>query len=377
MSAAASLPLTFFAPPERLPAGDIARQVAELDQLGGLSPLLDSMPDLVMVLNAQRQILFGNRPVREFAAARDCQAFEGLRPGELLHCRHAAFAPSGCGTGEACRTCGAVNAILAGLSGRSATHECRVATSGAEAIDLRVWASPFRWGVRNYVLVVAADIGNEKRRQVLERLFFHDLLNTASSIFGIAQLLVDDPEAAADLTGDLHSAAEALIGEIRSQRLLLAAENNELQVKWQPVRARAVLETVIQVSRNNPVAAGQHVMLAPDTADAFIESDEILLNRVLSNLLKNALEAGEPGDTVRLGARLEPRGVVFWCWNRAEMPREHQWQVFQRNFSTKGPGRGVGTYSVKLLTERYLKGRASFRSGAGEGTQFELFFPRE
>lgn len=41
------------------------------------------------------------------------------------------------------------------------------------------------------------------------------------------------------------------------------------------------------------------------------------------------------------------------------MPRTSQLQIFQRSFSTKGKGRGLGTYSIKLLTERYLKGTAS------------------
>jgi hypothetical protein len=43
-------------------------------------------------------------------------------------------------------------------------------------------------------------------------------------------------------------------------------------------------------------------------------------------------------------------------------------QLFQRSFSTKqGNGRGIGTYSVKLLTERYLRGTVDFVSPAPEG----------
>jgi sensor histidine kinase regulating citrate/malate metabolism len=52
------------------------------------------------------------------------------------------------------------------------------------------------------------------------------------------------------------------------------------------------------------------------------------------------------------------------------MPPEVQLQIFQRSFSTKGKGRGVGTYSMKLLTERYLGGKLAFTSAAGEGTTF-------
>ena len=49
-----------------------------------------------------------------------------------------------------------------------------------------------------------------------------------------------------------------------------------------------------------------------------------------------------------------------------------QLQIFQRSFSTKGLTRGLGTYSVKLLTENYLKGKVSFMSNALEGTVFSV-----
>ncbi len=68
--------------------------------------------------------------------------------------------------------------------------------------------------------------------------------------------------------------------------------------------------------------------------------------------------------------------VDFWVHNDGVMPRDVQLQVFQRSFSTKGPGRGLGTYSIKLLTERYLHGRASFTSTPETGTTFSVTYPR-
>lgn len=50
-------------------------------------------------------------------------------------------------------------------------------------------------------------------------------------------------------------------------------------------------------------------------------------------------------------------------------------QIFQRSFSTKGGGRGIGTYSVKLLTENYLQGRVAFVSTAEAGTTFTATYP--
>jgi len=366
---------TFFAPAERLDAAALARQCSDLENLDTLIPVFDSMPDVVMILNRQRQIIYGNKVLRELAQSRHCLDFVGLRPGELLDCRQAGLAPGGCGTGEACRTCGAVNAILAGLSGQSANLECHIGTRLNDALDLRIFANPFRWHEEDYVLVVASDISDQKRRQVLERIFFHDILNTAGGLQSIAELISLDSSTIKIFSADLLTTAEALVNEIKSQRLLLAAENRELQVEAVPLTSRAQLEAAANVYHHHPVAAQKKIVIDPEADDIAFLADPTLLQRVLGNLLKNALEACRPGDTVRLGCSLLPHQLCFWVANPGCMPREAQLQVFQRSFSTKGAGRGIGTYSVKLLTERYLGGEVCFTSSHEEGTCFQVQLP--
>jgi signal transduction histidine kinase len=369
-------PATYHAPPGRLTSQDVARRAVALGDLAGLTALLDAMPDWVMLLNEQRQIVFGNRALRDFAGERAGGRLLGLRPGELLSCRQAGLAPSGCGTGEACRTCGSVNAILGALAGDSVMRECRVSAAAVTAYDLRIWASPFRWQTDHYALVVAVDIGNEKRREVLERIFFHDLLNTAGSLYGLSELIHSDPASAGEFKDDLLETAETLVNEIRTQRLLLAAESNELPVSIRPAQSRHLLESALQGYRHDSLANGRHLAIAPHSAAFTIHTDETLLHRVLGNLLKNALEASRPGDTVELGAAELADQFVFSCHNPQAIPREIQLQLFQRSFSTKGPGRGIGTYSIRLLTERYLGGTVALTSAPETGTRFELSFPK-
>ena len=59
------------------------------------------------------------------------------------------------------------------------------------------------------------------------------------------------------------------------------------------------------------------------------------------------------------------------------MPRPVQLQVFQRSFSTKGAGRGLGTYSIKLFSERFMRGRVFFTSTPEAGTTFTAAYPVE
>jgi signal transduction histidine kinase len=49
--------------------------------------------------------------------------------------------------------------------------------------------------------------------------------------------------------------------------------------------------------------------------------------------------------------------------------------VFHRSFTTKGKGHGLGTYSMRMLTERYLDGEITFSSQPGEGTIFRVRYP--
>jgi sensor histidine kinase regulating citrate/malate metabolism len=52
-------------------------------------------------------------------------------------------------------------------------------------------------------------------------------------------------------------------------------------------------------------------------------------------------------------------------------------QMFQRSFSTKGTqGRGIGTYSVRLLVEQYLGGSVTFTSDPEHQTVFTIALPR-
>lgn len=68
--------------------------------------------------------------------------------------------------------------------------------------------------------------------------------------------------------------------------------------------------------------------------------------------------------------------LTFHVHNPGVKPRDVQLQLFQRSFSTKaGQGRGLGSYSVKLFGERYLKGRVFFTSREEEGTIFSFALP--
>ncbi len=94
-------------------------------------------------------------------------------------------------------------------------------------------------------------------------------------------------------------------------------------------------------------------------------------------MVKNAIEASSAGEVITASCRLADSTVTFSVHNPATIPQEVQLQLFKRSFSTKGAGRGLGTYSMLLLTEKYLKGRVWFTSADGEGTTFFVSVPAD
>jgi hypothetical protein len=368
---------TMFASPERSSEPELKEQTDSISRIDILCELLNAIPDFVMILNSNRQIVFGNKALADFASSQGCKCFFGLRPGELVSCQHALNAKSGCGTGEACKTCGAVLSILQGLEGKSANNDCRIiriTDKGIDPLDMRAWTRPFAWNNQTFCLLILTDISNEKRRQVLERIFFHDVLNTAGNIWSISELLNDDTMKIDEVKKDLRCASSQLIDEINCQRQLLAAENNELQVKMSKQDSLEFMDSVYRTFRNHEIAADKNIEIDKSSEDFEFISDATLIFRIVGNILKNSLEASKARQTVTLGCRKNENDFSFWCHNDSVMPDDVKLQIFQRSYSTKGKGRGIGTYSIKLLTEKYLKGKVSFVSEAGAGTVFTVCF---
>ena len=93
-----------------------------------------------------------------------------------------------------------------------------------------------------------------------------------------------------------------------------------------------------------------------------IATDKALLSRIIENLIKNAIEASNPKQTITIGYSRKNDNIVFSIHNQTFIPEDIQSKIFQRSFSTKGGGRGIGTFSIKYLTETYFKGKVYFTS---------------
>lgn len=364
-----TIPATYFAPAGRAEAMILEQERKAIAQAAFVDALMQAMPDFVMVLNEQRQIVAINQRVLAVLGLDRVTDLIGKRPGEAFGCIHACEGPDGCGTGKNCAVCGAVMTILESQeTGMQAVGECRIiiCKDGGTALDLEAVATPLNIAGMPMTVFALRDISSDKRRQVLERVFFHDIINTAGGIRGVASLLLDDqalpPEQQSTYKGWLVNLSDDLIDEIKHHQRLLAAERGEYLVQKQEVELGELLQNVFRVYEHHSKTPGRKLVLEA-VPPCKLLTDQPILRRIIGNMVLNALEATPTNGTVTMRAFVDEKTVRIEVENCGDIPVDVQRSIFKRSFSTKAnSGRGIGTYSIKLFGERYLGGKVGFKS---------------
>jgi K+-sensing histidine kinase KdpD len=371
-----------FAPAERLDKPGIHHQKNLIGKSDFLRTVLANIPLNFIIVNDQRQIVYSNNLLYQQMGYQNMDEILGLRPGEMFNCIHSGKEDAGCGTSDNCRYCGAVGAMLESQKKKiTITKESRLTLStkaGSSSQDFEVVSSPFQQEGENFYIVTFRDISDTKRREQLERVFFHDLINKVGSLSGLLDLLSGKREnlESGKILEVVNRGIKELMRDISFQRKIRQAENGELQLNLAELKAMDLLTNIREDFQNILQREDKEIEIVNNATQNFIVTDEVLLIRILTNLVKNALEASEKGDTVRLEIRNDPDSFLFLVSNPQVMPDHVHKQIFQRSFSTKGIGRGLGTYSIKLFTEKYLKGGISFTSREKTGTTFILKLPQ-
>lgn len=344
------------------------------------SELLDALPNMVMALNRKRQVVFASKAFVEFLGLTDLGELLGRRPGEVLGCVNATAHAGGCGSSRYCRNCSVVATILSAFEGSETKSSCNLLlrkNSSVEGLDLLVSATPLDTSDHHFVIFSIVDITHESRRRMMERIFFHDVLNLAGGIRGLSEML--ESMAPDTLKGEfeiLRSATDSLVDEVMSQRDISDAESNELNLTVNRVDSLEILRKLRGIYTNSPAARGRIIVIDTSSVSIQIVTDERLVHRVLGNMLKNALEALPLGAEATISCAEIDDTVVISVHNTGYIPQEVQDNIFRRRFSTKGTERGIGTYSMLLIAERYLKGSVFFSSTENDGTTFYLKIPK-
>ena len=369
---------TYFASPERASEEELKQQVDFAINNPIIRVVLEAVEGFVIILNEHRQILAGNKEILDLLGTEELDKITGMRPGELVSCIHAAEGPGGCGTSRYCNTCGAVISILScQATDQPVKGECKMAMyrdNRLEHIEFQVHVTPVNINDCKFLIFVLQDISSVKRREVLEKVFFHDINNILTGLIGWTQMLGNsDPEKAAKKIIEL---SDYLKQEFNYQYNLYLAENGDLIIKNTCVDVEHIFNRLKTLFSNNKLKKNKHIAFHNKMDNISFLTEISLIMRVLINMIKNALEATEKNGTVNVYAEKDGEYLVFSVHNKGVIPEDIALNIFKRSFSTKeGKGRGLGTYSMKLFGENYLGGKVTFSSTEEKGTIFSISLP--
>lgn len=244
-------------------------------------------------------------------------------------------------------------------------------------ISLKVSFAPIMHGDSKVLGVVGIFEDISERKQT-ERFFFYDILNTAGNLRNISEIINDeslDNDDKDSLTKKLSTISNQIIEEIVSHRAILSSDKTELKLNIAALNTLEFIKTLIFNFKQLADQENKQITISDKFEDLEINTDRALLTRIISNLIKNAIEASQTGGIITAGCSNEDGQIKLWVHNQTVIPEEIKLKIFHRSFSTKGGGRGIGTYSIKFLTENYLKGKAFFISNEKEGTTFYVSIP--
>jgi signal transduction histidine kinase len=115
--------------------------------------------------------------------------------------------------------------------------------------------------------------------------------------------------------------------------------------------------------------------VAKDARKIFVDPD--VLQRVLTNLIGNAVQALPKGGKIALKAFREGGEIVITVSDTGVgIPEDVKPRLFTQLFTTKSKGQGFGLAVVKRLIDS-LGGTVSFESQVGKGTKFTMQLPNK
>lgn len=371
---------TMHAPMEKSNVIELKKQSDYFTENEILKNALDAIDIFIIIINKYRQIVHANRAFISALGMKSLSTIIGKRPGEAVSCIHSKDHEEGCGASEACRYCNAVNLVLKAISkNTNVSNEAAITyKNGSIELPMNIFenVTPIEMHDEKFYIVTMMDVSDAKRRRLLERLFFHDIINTSGALSGLVSLLKDDvPEEIKPEIQFVEDAFKGLVDEIIEQKQILDAENNDLSVENITLYSDEIINTIAKLYKNNEESIKKNIVISANGDRIAFKSDYVLLKRVLGNMIKNAIEASKVSAKVIIGCNPVDGStdyLEFWVWNEGYISKEAQLKILQRSFSTKGEGRGIGTYSMKLFGERYLNGKVGFESFEEVGTKFYI-----
>ncbi len=237
------------------------------------------------------------------------------------------------------------------------------------------------WGLTVKDVTELQRLGRARRDFVAN--ISHDLRTPITTIQLLVEMLqmdaVKDPqerqqllESIADQTLTLQQMAQELMD-------LSMIESGRMPLRLRPTPLHAIIEPVLtrldMQLRHKNLTLLRHY--EPDLA---ILADEEHMQRVIQNLLHNAIKFTPVGGRITIGARIMGEDVDVWIQDTGPgIPSEHLNRIFERFYKTDpargGTGSGLGLSIARHIVEGH-GGQIWAENGIERGAIFHFTLPR-
>jgi len=224
---------------------------------------------------------------------------------------------------------------------------------------------------------------SERLRNSLLSAISHDLRTPLSVMVGLAEALkLTKPP----LTGEAAEIATA-VGEsaLRMNTLVnnlldmarLESGSVVLNRQWQPIED--VVGSALRAI--HPILGGRSVQVALEEDLPLVRIDAVLIERILINLMENAIKYTPPGTPISLGASATPESIELWVADEGPgLPRGHEEAIFNKFMRGKKessiPGVGLGLAICRAIAQAHGGTMLGVTRPEG-GARFTLRLPRE
>ncbi len=392
----------------------LRQNVEHCQESENLRAILNAVPAAVVLLAEDGAVEHINR-VAEHLVGKSGAEWLGAQPGDGLCCIHAATAPAGCGSGEACKSCPIRDAINTALQTGQAIHDRELQREltirgKRQAYWFCLNAVPVSLGSERRILLTLNDITQKKEseeelRRTADALhaakeaadqasrsksaflanMSHEIRSPMTAILGYAEML------AGTLSDSRQTEAVSIIqrnGQYLLQLIndildLSKVEAGKMTVVKQPVKTVELIADVLSLMRIRAEskrlgfrigASGEY----PET----IQTDPVRLRQILINLLSNAIKFTEVGEVaLSVGLTADDQGNPRLAFEVRDtgigMTPEQMSRLFQpfsqgdESTSRRFGGTGLGL-AVSRRLARLLGGDISVQSRIGQGSCFTL-----
>ncbi len=364
----------------RTPADQLKEKMERLrESKVGVGEFLEALPIPAVILEGNRQIVASNRALADLLSQLNIPLNLGLRPGETLRCLYSQECSTGCGTGEKCRLCPAFKAILSAQAGQPSFNRCDLTIKtrqGSKQINVMVSTAPLpSLQPAEYILMTFQDITPQVRRHNLDRIFFHDLLNTNWLISGYVNLMMLNPHKSEPLYVErLHQASQRLVDEIEAQRDLANVQAHELPFNFQSSDLGQLIEEVLNKYHNDPNNTKLNILTRANLPRVTIFTLPQLLRRLLRGLFKSISYLCTSQTILEISYLREGERAVIVIHERHLYLSPKDCANFQQLLALRNNSQ-LEAYAFDILLGPCLQGRFKVSSSPGTGTNFIISLP--